>query len=190
MLYLSSFYRRSQLALRIGLFYTAASLSGAFGGLLARGLAEIGPRGNLEGWRWILIIEGLMVGLTSGSTKVSSLTDEQTVVCGVLSYFGLPNSPKTASFLTAEERKVIDEWLLSDNPCAPGYVPCKLVHSTCDADSVGPTTTMPLNGPKCAEESWTSKCGCQHWLTFPSWLDCTLSGCLYVSDLPSSPSRK
>jgi SAM-dependent MidA family methyltransferase len=66
------------LALRIGLFYTAASLSGAFGGtlsltcymtkltktdsgLLARGLAEIGPRGGLEGWRWIMIIEGLLV---------------------------------------------------------------------------------------------------------------------------------
>lgn len=31
-LYLSSFYRRGDLALRIGLFYTAASLSGAFGG--------------------------------------------------------------------------------------------------------------------------------------------------------------
>lgn len=30
-------------------------------GLLARGLAEIGPRGGLEGWRWIFIIEGLMV---------------------------------------------------------------------------------------------------------------------------------
>jgi hypothetical protein len=31
-LYLSLFYRRSDLAIRIGLFYTAASLSGAFGG--------------------------------------------------------------------------------------------------------------------------------------------------------------
>lgn len=76
-LYLSAFYRRGDLALRIGLFYTAASLSGAFGGkhhhgllwseiltslgLLARGLAEIGPRGGIEGWRWILIIEGLLV---------------------------------------------------------------------------------------------------------------------------------
>jgi MFS family permease len=60
-LYLSFFYKRSDLALRIGLFYTAASLSGAFGGLLARGLAAIGPRGGLEGWRWIMIIEGLLV---------------------------------------------------------------------------------------------------------------------------------
>ncbi|KAH8433580.1 putative MFS transporter [Aspergillus melleus] len=98
-LYLSSFYRRGDLALRIGLFYTAASLSGAFGGLLARGLAEIGPRGGLEGWRWIMIIEGLL-----------------TFVCGGLSYFGLPNSVETASFLTPEERLVARQRLNLDSP--------------------------------------------------------------------------
>ncbi|KAF3402011.1 hypothetical protein F1880_009743 [Penicillium rolfsii] len=116
-LYLSSFYRRGDLALRIGLFYTAASLSGAFGGkwrnrtiffgtlsqrilgLLARGLAEIGPRGGLEGWRWILIIEGLL-----------------TFACGALSFFVLPNSLETASFLTQEEKEFGRERLLLDNP--------------------------------------------------------------------------
>ncbi|CAG8934047.1 unnamed protein product [Penicillium salamii] len=98
-LYLSAFYRRGDLALRIGLFYTAASLSGAFGGLLARGLAEIGPRGGIEGWRWILIIEGLL-----------------TFVCGVLSFFVLPNSLETASFLTAEEKDFGRERLMLDNP--------------------------------------------------------------------------
>jgi len=34
-LYLSSIYTRGELALRIGIFYTAASLSGAFGGELS-----------------------------------------------------------------------------------------------------------------------------------------------------------
>jgi len=51
------------MALRIGLFYTSASLSGAFGGLLARGLSSIGTAGGLTGWRWIFIIEGLIVSL-------------------------------------------------------------------------------------------------------------------------------
>lgn len=32
-LYLSGLYNRGELALRIGIFYTAASLSGAFGGM-------------------------------------------------------------------------------------------------------------------------------------------------------------
>ncbi|CAI7661009.1 unnamed protein product [Penicillium pancosmium] len=98
-LYLSSFYRRGDLALRIGLFYTAASLSGAFGGLLARGLSEIGPRGGLEGWRWIMIIEGLL-----------------TFACGVLSSLVLPNSIETASFLTEEEKEFGRERLLLDSP--------------------------------------------------------------------------
>ncbi|KAJ5624747.1 hypothetical protein N7510_001056 [Penicillium lagena] len=104
-LYLSAFYKRSDLALRIGLFYIAASLSGAFGGLLARGLAAIAPRGLAEGWRWIFIIEGLL-----------------TVVCGVLSYILLPNSLETSSFLTAEEREFGRERLSMDSPRTPDGV--------------------------------------------------------------------
>lgn len=34
-LYLSGMYNRGELALRMGIFYTAASLSGAFGGMLS-----------------------------------------------------------------------------------------------------------------------------------------------------------
>lgn len=40
-IYLAMFYRRHQILRRIGLFYSAAPLSGAFGGLLATGLAQI-----------------------------------------------------------------------------------------------------------------------------------------------------
>jgi MFS family permease len=39
--YLAMFYRRHEMLYRIGLFYCAAPLSGAFGGLLASGLAQI-----------------------------------------------------------------------------------------------------------------------------------------------------
>jgi MFS family permease len=38
---LAMFYRRHQMLYRIGIFYCAAPLSGAFGGLLATGLAKI-----------------------------------------------------------------------------------------------------------------------------------------------------
>ncbi|KAK0669908.1 major facilitator superfamily domain-containing protein [Cercophora samala] len=86
-LYLSGLYTRQEMAVRIGVFYTAASLSGAFGGLLARGLSAIGPSGGLEGWRWIFIMEGII-----------------TVVAGVIAYFFLPTSIATASYLTQEER--------------------------------------------------------------------------------------
>jgi len=48
-LLLSMFYRRHQLLYRIGLFYCAAPLSGAFGGLLATGLSKIHTK-NYAGW--------------------------------------------------------------------------------------------------------------------------------------------
>lgn len=37
--YLSNFYRRKELMFRVGVFVSACSLSGAFGGLLATGLS-------------------------------------------------------------------------------------------------------------------------------------------------------
>lgn len=96
-LYLSGLYTRGEMALRIGIFYTAASLSGAFGGLLARGLSAIGPRGGLEGWRWIFIIEGLL-----------------TVVCGVIAYFSLATNLAQASYLTPEEQEFAIKRLSGD----------------------------------------------------------------------------
>lgn len=48
-IYLAMFYPRNQLTIRIGLFYCAAPLSGAFGGLLATGLSEIRTKGY-NGW--------------------------------------------------------------------------------------------------------------------------------------------
>ncbi|KAH8772270.1 putative MFS transporter [Hyaloscypha sp. PMI_1271] len=98
-LYLSGMYTRGEMALRLGLFYTAASLSGAFGGLLARGLTSIGKRGHQATWSWIFIIEGLI-----------------TVVVGIFAYFMLPNSVSTASFLKKEERVFAATRLRLDMP--------------------------------------------------------------------------
>ena len=50
-LYLSMFYKRHQLMFRLGVFYCAAPLSGAFGGLLATGLAQINY-GSYRSWPW------------------------------------------------------------------------------------------------------------------------------------------
>lgn len=54
LLVLSSVYTREELALRVGIFYASASLSGAFGGLLARGLSSIDTTSVIDGsWRWV-----------------------------------------------------------------------------------------------------------------------------------------
>ncbi|KAK4696229.1 hypothetical protein P7C71_g1651, partial [Lecanoromycetidae sp. Uapishka_2] len=85
-LYLSMFYRRHDLLFRLGLFYCAAPLSGAFGGLLATGLAEIRFHGYNR-WPWIFFVEGAV-----------------TVCFGILTVFFLPHTPKQAKCLTEEER--------------------------------------------------------------------------------------
>lgn len=41
------------------MFFSAASIAGAFSGLLAFAIAKMDGIGNLEGWRWIFILEGL-----------------------------------------------------------------------------------------------------------------------------------
>ncbi|KAJ5811677.1 hypothetical protein N7474_007978 [Penicillium riverlandense] len=95
-LYLSTFYPRRQMVLRIALFYCAAPLSGAFGGLLASGLSQI-QCGGYNRWPWIFFIEGAL-----------------TTVFGISSWFFLPHSPETASFLIAEEREAASQRMILD----------------------------------------------------------------------------
>lgn len=85
-LYLSMFYPRYQMLRRIGYFYCAAPLSGAFGGLLATGLAKI-SYGGYKHWPWIFFIEGTV-----------------TVLFGILCFFVMPHTPADAKFLTEHER--------------------------------------------------------------------------------------
>lgn len=84
-LYLSGFYRRHELQVRIALFFSAASMSGAFSGLLAAAIQQMDGMRGLRGWQWIFILEGLF-----------------TVCFGLLSFFILPNGPETALTLRKE----------------------------------------------------------------------------------------
>ncbi|KAH8893668.1 retrograde regulation protein 2 [Thozetella sp. PMI_491] len=91
LLYFSNMYTREELALRVGLFYSMASLSGAFGGLLARGLSAISPTSGVgSGWRWIMIIEGII-----------------TIVVAITVFIFLPNSVDSDFFTPAERQHAI-----------------------------------------------------------------------------------
>lgn len=57
--YITQWYRRHECGFRMAIFFSAATLAGAFGGLLARGLSELRGKGGRPGWAWIFIIEGL-----------------------------------------------------------------------------------------------------------------------------------
>jgi MFS family permease len=49
-----------ELGSRVGAFFCASALSGAFSGLLAAGISKMDGIGGYAGWRWIFIIEGLI----------------------------------------------------------------------------------------------------------------------------------
>lgn len=54
--YLSMWYKREERQYRISLFFSCASLAGAFGGILAWGIGHMRGVGNYAGWRWIFIL--------------------------------------------------------------------------------------------------------------------------------------
>lgn len=56
MTYLSSFYRRRDLAKRVAFFFSATSLAGAFSGLLAAAIINMHGLGGKKGWQWIFIM--------------------------------------------------------------------------------------------------------------------------------------
>src|SRR5690554_322531 len=58
--YLSMCYKRKEQHYRVALFFSAAALAGAFGGVLAWGIAHMRGTAGLNGWAWIFILEGIL----------------------------------------------------------------------------------------------------------------------------------
>ncbi|KAL1603886.1 hypothetical protein SLS60_005478 [Paraconiothyrium brasiliense] len=96
--YLSMWYKRDERQYRISLFFSCASLAGAFGGILAYGIAHMRGVGGYAGWRWIFILEGLA-----------------TIVIASLAYLFISNYPETVSWLSKEERAYINARLKADS---------------------------------------------------------------------------
>lgn len=89
---LSMLYTRGEMAKRCSVVYSAAAISGAFGGLLAFGLLQMDGVANWQGWRWLFAIEGglsilgfpvLIILLPHDPRKVWWLTDEEKSVLSV-----------------------------------------------------------------------------------------------------------
>ncbi|PVH16222.1 uncharacterized protein CXQ87_004093 [Candidozyma duobushaemuli] len=87
---LSMYYKKSEILVREAIFFSAASIAGAFSGLLAAAISQMDGIGGYEGWRWIFILEGLL-----------------TFVAAALSYFCFPLYPKESTFLTPKEREFV-----------------------------------------------------------------------------------
>ncbi|KAI0081283.1 MFS general substrate transporter [Panus rudis PR-1116 ss-1] len=98
-LYLSGFYTREELSLRVALFFSSASLSGAFSGLLAAAIQNMHGVGGKPGWAWIFIIEGLV-----------------TSIVGLITFFLVPSTPQESRFLTDRQKDILVARLARDRP--------------------------------------------------------------------------
>ncbi|THV02517.1 MFS general substrate transporter [Dendrothele bispora CBS 962.96] len=101
--YLSCWYKRTEFGIRAALFFSAATVSGAFGGLLAAAISNMDGIGGKPAWAWIFILEGLL-----------------TVVAGVASFWIIQDFPDTAKFLSEAERTVVVRRLQSDDQFSAG----------------------------------------------------------------------
>jgi MFS family permease len=86
--YLTTFYRRGELARRLAIFYAASNIANAFSGLLAFGVFRINDT-HLYSWRYLFLIEGSL-----------------TFLFAIFAFFYLPGNASSARFLNEEEKKL------------------------------------------------------------------------------------
>lgn len=93
--YLSKWYTKSELNLRMSIFYSGSLISGAFGNLIAAGILNgLGHSHGLSPWQWLYIIEGAI-----------------TVFIGILVAIILPDFPDTWRALSPELKAVANRRL-------------------------------------------------------------------------------
>ncbi|KAF2098516.1 MFS general substrate transporter [Rhizodiscina lignyota] len=102
---LTLWYKRYEVQRRMAVFYAAASLSGAFSGLLAFAIESMKGDDGLDGWQWIFIIEGLVP-----------------VALAFVIWWLLPDNPETAKFLTKDEKELIINRLALETGSGKGKV--------------------------------------------------------------------
>ncbi|KAF8586060.1 MFS general substrate transporter [Ramaria rubella] len=95
--FFSCWYKTSEFGLRMAIFFSMTTVSGAFGGLLAAAISNMDGVGGKPAWAWIFILEGLL-----------------TVIAGGFSFWIIQDFPDTARFLTDAERKLAIQRLKND----------------------------------------------------------------------------
>jgi MFS family permease len=89
-IYLTLFYNKRELALRVGYLFVSAALAGGLGGLLGYAIGNLDGHAGLRAWRWIMIIEGL-----------------PTLVLVIVVWWWLADDPETAYYLTPAEKELL-----------------------------------------------------------------------------------
>lgn len=91
-------YKPEEMPQRIAFFYSVGQVSSALSGLLAYAISYMDQLGNVSGWRWLFILEGLPA------------------IFLAFFAFWLPDYPESAEMLTEEERLYMKQRLASSVP--------------------------------------------------------------------------
>ncbi|KAK5163434.1 uncharacterized protein LTR77_010616 [Saxophila tyrrhenica] len=96
--YLSKWYTKSELNLRMSIFYSGSLLAGAFGNLIAGGiLSGLDNAMGMRAWKWLYILEGSI-----------------TIAVGILVVVVLPDFPDTWKKLSPELKRVANRRMAID----------------------------------------------------------------------------
>ncbi|KAF5524485.1 putative transporter [Colletotrichum aenigma] len=105
-LYLSYFYKKTEMPIRLALFWFVDSISGVIASFMAYGILHMRGVAGKEGWRWLFLIEALV-----------------SFVIGALSFlFLVPGPTQTRTwwnpkgYFTEREEKIIVNRVLRDDP--------------------------------------------------------------------------
>ncbi|KAJ1715911.1 MFS transporter [Aspergillus flavus] len=105
-LYLSYFYKKTEMPVRLAWFWFVDSMSGVVASFIAYGVLHMRGVQGREGWRWLFLIEALI-----------------SIVIGFLSFlFLIPGPTQTATwwnpkgYFTEREEKIIVNRVLRDDP--------------------------------------------------------------------------
>ncbi|CUS13219.1 unnamed protein product [Tuber aestivum] len=109
--YLSCWYKRREFGIRAAIFFSAAAVSGSFGGLLAAAISKMDGIAGKRGWAWIFILEGLA-----------------TVIIGVISFWVVVDFPDDAKFLSPEDRARVLRRLRDDQQSSAEHEDFKMLY--------------------------------------------------------------
>ncbi|KAG0051650.1 hypothetical protein BGZ83_003480 [Gryganskiella cystojenkinii] len=105
-IYLTTYYKREEMALRLSIFWSTLSLANSCAGVFAYFILHMRGVAGLAGWKWLFLIEGLA-----------------TSVIGILSFFILPEGPTNTpgflrfrGYLTERQELIAVTRLIRDDP--------------------------------------------------------------------------
>ncbi|KAI0143296.1 major facilitator superfamily domain-containing protein [Pestalotiopsis sp. NC0098] len=109
-LYLSYFYTKAEMPLRLALFWFVDSMSGVVASFIAYGVLHLRGVDGKEGWRWLFLIEALV-----------------SIIIGFLSFLFLVPGPTQTNtwwhprgYFTEREEKIMVNRILRDDPSKGG----------------------------------------------------------------------